>query len=75
VITPNRTELAEATALPVSSEDHIIAAGKKLRQITTADAILVTRSEEGMTIVGDRRRYHRTSVGGAPRSARCHRRG
>jgi D-beta-D-heptose 7-phosphate kinase/D-beta-D-heptose 1-phosphate adenosyltransferase len=53
VITPNRAELAEATTLPVASEAQIIAAGRKLRGITDADTILVTRSEEGMTIVAD----------------------
>jgi D-beta-D-heptose 7-phosphate kinase/D-beta-D-heptose 1-phosphate adenosyltransferase len=53
VITPNRNELAEATGTTVATEDEIVAAGRALRGLTQASAIVVTRSDHGMTIVGE----------------------
>jgi D-beta-D-heptose 7-phosphate kinase/D-beta-D-heptose 1-phosphate adenosyltransferase len=52
VITPNRSELAEATGMPVDSDAAIVAAAESLRQQIGVDAVLVTRSGEGMTLVG-----------------------
>ncbi len=53
VITPNRGELAEAVRASVDVEADLIAAAQRLRNETKADNILVTRSGEGMTLVGD----------------------
>ncbi|MSO73384.1 MAG: D-glycero-beta-D-manno-heptose-7-phosphate kinase [Rhodospirillaceae bacterium] len=51
VIAPNRAELAEATGMPVDDDAGVIAAARSLCVCTTSDAILVTRSGEGMTLV------------------------
>ncbi len=51
VITPNRRELAEATGMPVDSEAGIVAAARKLMAAHGFGAVLVTRSEDGMSLV------------------------
>jgi D-beta-D-heptose 7-phosphate kinase/D-beta-D-heptose 1-phosphate adenosyltransferase len=51
IITPNRGELAQAAGAPVSSETALVAAAQNLRRATNTDAVLVTRSGEGMTLV------------------------
>jgi D-beta-D-heptose 7-phosphate kinase/D-beta-D-heptose 1-phosphate adenosyltransferase len=50
LITPNRKELAEASRRPVTSEAEIVAAAQELARIVECDAVLVTRSEAGMTL-------------------------
>jgi D-beta-D-heptose 7-phosphate kinase/D-beta-D-heptose 1-phosphate adenosyltransferase len=50
LITPNRKELAEATRRPVTSEAEIVAAAEELAAIVDCEAVLVTRSEVGMTL-------------------------
>jgi D-beta-D-heptose 7-phosphate kinase/D-beta-D-heptose 1-phosphate adenosyltransferase len=50
LITPNRKELAEATRRPVTSEAEIVAAAEELAAIVDCEAVLVTRSEAGMTL-------------------------
>ncbi len=50
LITPNRKELAEATHRPVTTEGEIVAAATELARIVETEAVLVTRSEEGMTL-------------------------
>jgi D-beta-D-heptose 7-phosphate kinase / D-beta-D-heptose 1-phosphate adenosyltransferase len=52
LITPNRSELAEATGMAVDSDAAIVAAAENLRQQIGVDAVLVTRSGEGMSLVG-----------------------
>ncbi len=51
VVTPNRKELAEAAGLPTASDDEIEAAARRLMDRCGIDTILVTRSQEGMTLV------------------------
>ncbi len=51
VVTPNRRELAEATGLPVDDEAAIVAAGTALREAHGFGAVLVTRAEDGMTLL------------------------
>jgi D-beta-D-heptose 7-phosphate kinase / D-beta-D-heptose 1-phosphate adenosyltransferase len=51
LITPNRAELADATRSNARTDDEIAAAAASLREALAADAVLVTRSEEGMTLV------------------------
>ena len=53
VITPNRSELAAATGTAVATEQELVAAGQALKRLTQAAAIVVTRSDQGMTIIGD----------------------
>jgi D-beta-D-heptose 7-phosphate kinase/D-beta-D-heptose 1-phosphate adenosyltransferase len=50
LLTPNRKELAAAVHRPVSSEAEVASAAAELADIAGADAVLVKRSEEGMTL-------------------------
>jgi D-beta-D-heptose 7-phosphate kinase / D-beta-D-heptose 1-phosphate adenosyltransferase len=51
LITPNRHELAEAARLSAVTDAEIVAAAAELNRIVGSEAVLVTRSEEGMTFV------------------------
>ena len=51
LITPNRQELAEATHSTAVTDAEIVAAATGLAQAVEAQAVLVTRSEAGMTLV------------------------
>ena len=51
LITPNRSELAEATGAAVDSHEAIVAAAHQLREKIDVAGVLVTRSGEGMTLV------------------------
>lgn len=53
IITPNSKELANATTLPTDTDDHIEAAAKTLLQQTKITAIVATRSQDGMSILGE----------------------
>jgi D-beta-D-heptose 7-phosphate kinase/D-beta-D-heptose 1-phosphate adenosyltransferase len=53
MITPNRQELADVTRSAAKSDDEIVSAAGALRGAVEAEAVLVTRSEGGMTLVGD----------------------
>ena len=50
LITPNRQELADATGSAARSDAEIAAAADSLREQFDAAAVLVTRSEDGMTL-------------------------
>jgi D-beta-D-heptose 7-phosphate kinase / D-beta-D-heptose 1-phosphate adenosyltransferase len=50
LITPNRQELGAAIHRPVTTEAEIAKAAAELSRIVESDAVLVTRSEEGMTL-------------------------
>jgi D-beta-D-heptose 7-phosphate kinase/D-beta-D-heptose 1-phosphate adenosyltransferase len=51
VVTPNRRELAEATGLSLTSEASIVAAAQVLLQRHHFGAVLVTRAEDGMSLI------------------------
>jgi len=51
LITPNRRELAEASGCPIDSENEIVLAAKSLIERFRFGAILVTRSEDGMSLI------------------------
>jgi D-beta-D-heptose 7-phosphate kinase/D-beta-D-heptose 1-phosphate adenosyltransferase len=51
VVTPNRKELAEATGLTLDSEASIVAAAQVLLQRHHFGAVLVTRAEDGMSLI------------------------
>jgi D-beta-D-heptose 7-phosphate kinase/D-beta-D-heptose 1-phosphate adenosyltransferase len=53
LVTPNRQELAEATHRVAQTDDDIAAAASELGRALDAQAVLVTRSEAGMTLVGE----------------------
>jgi D-beta-D-heptose 7-phosphate kinase / D-beta-D-heptose 1-phosphate adenosyltransferase len=50
LLTPNRAELAAAVHRPVTSDAEIAAAAAELARAVGSEAVLVTRSEEGMTL-------------------------
>ena len=51
LITPNRRELTDATAMPVDLADDIVAAAQHLIDSYDFGAVLATRSQDGMTLV------------------------
>ncbi len=51
MITPNRQELADATHRMAQTDDDVAAAATELGRAIGAKAVLVTRSEAGMTLV------------------------
>jgi D-beta-D-heptose 7-phosphate kinase/D-beta-D-heptose 1-phosphate adenosyltransferase len=51
VVTPNRKELHEATAMPVDSDEQVVAAARHLIDTCGFEAVLVTRSQDGMTLL------------------------
>lgn len=51
LLTPNRKELAEATGHRAATEAEIIEAAKSAMQGVDCEAIIVTRSEHGMSLV------------------------
>jgi D-beta-D-heptose 7-phosphate kinase/D-beta-D-heptose 1-phosphate adenosyltransferase len=58
IVTPNRGELAEATGLAVDTEEGILAAMRALQAAHGFGAVLVTRSEDGMTLLDGERMHH-----------------
>ncbi len=51
VVTPNRAELALASNRTVETEDELIAAARIVMETNSIDAVLVTRSAEGMSLI------------------------
>jgi D-beta-D-heptose 7-phosphate kinase/D-beta-D-heptose 1-phosphate adenosyltransferase len=51
VLTPNALELARATGMPVGGDAEAAAAGARALADAQADAVLVKRSEKGLTLV------------------------
>jgi D-beta-D-heptose 7-phosphate kinase/D-beta-D-heptose 1-phosphate adenosyltransferase len=51
VVTPNQQELADATRTTLQSDTDVAAAAAMLADTVSARAVLVTRSEAGMTLV------------------------
>lgn len=51
LLTPNRKELAEATKMAVDTDEAVVAAARHLIETCGVEAVLVTRSQDGMTLV------------------------
>jgi len=51
LVTPNRKELHEATRMPVGNDEEIVAAARQLIAGSGIANVLVTRSQDGMTLV------------------------
>ena len=51
LVTPNRRELAIASGLPVSDDQEIVAAARTVIERCGIEAMVVTRSEQGLTVV------------------------
>ena len=58
VLTPNRKELHEATGMSVDGDDAIVAACRHLIATCGIDAVLATRSQDGMTLVTAQGQVH-----------------
>ena len=58
LITPNRQELADATNSPAATDDQVAAAAAEIARELGAKAVLVTRSEAGMTLVAGEAAVH-----------------
>jgi D-beta-D-heptose 7-phosphate kinase/D-beta-D-heptose 1-phosphate adenosyltransferase len=58
VIKPNRQQLTDVIGRNLEGEDDIVTAAQELRRGTGARAILVTRSEAGMTLVSEGEPLH-----------------
>ena len=58
LVTPNRQELADATHSAARTDEEIANAATKLCDALAAKAVLVTRSEAGMTLVSDGSSVH-----------------
>ena len=56
LMTPNRKELADATRRAARGDAEVAAAAEELAAIVGSAGVLVTRSEEGMTLYTPRRR-------------------
>ncbi len=50
-VTPNRRELEEASALPAGDNAEVVAAAQRLMEACDIKGVLITRSEQGMTLV------------------------
>lgn len=51
LLTPNRKELHEATGMAVDSDAGVVKAARKLIDTCGVEAVLVTRSQDGMSLV------------------------
>ncbi|MEO0249211.1 MAG: D-glycero-beta-D-manno-heptose-7-phosphate kinase, partial [candidate division WOR-3 bacterium] len=51
LLTPNLKELGEASGLPVDGDEAVVQASRKLIQLSGVEAVLTTRSQDGMTLV------------------------
>lgn len=50
VITPNKHEAELASGIPITGEDSLLRAGRKILQMTRAENVIITRGEEGMAV-------------------------
>ncbi len=50
LLTPNRNEVELATGIKIKDETSLLEAGRKLRSELELEALVITRSEEGMTV-------------------------
>lgn len=51
LVTPNRTELADASDMPTGTDAEVAAAAKSVIDLTGVENILATRSKDGMSVV------------------------
>jgi len=57
-VTPNRRELAQASALPVGTDAEVEAACRAVMETCGIAAVVATRSEQGMSVVADGAVHH-----------------
>ena len=57
LVTPNRKELADAIGLPADSTEEVVSAAAQIARQSGIDAVLATRSHDGMTLVRNAHNY------------------
>jgi rfaE bifunctional protein kinase chain/domain len=57
LITPNKNEASDASGIEIRDEKSLLAAGAKLVRMWRADAVLITRGPEGMSLFRPRRAF------------------
>jgi rfaE bifunctional protein kinase chain/domain len=50
LVTPNKNEASEASGIAIADENSLVAAGKKLVRKWRAEAVLITRGADGMSL-------------------------
>jgi rfaE bifunctional protein kinase chain/domain len=55
LITPNKDEASEASGISIRDGESLLAAGEKLLRIWQAEAVLITRGPDGMSLFRSRR--------------------
>ena len=58
VVTPNRQELALASGMPTEGDEEVVAACRHIIETAGVEAVLATRSEQGMTLVDRDATHH-----------------
>ena len=58
VLKPNRRELSLATGMPAGSDDEVTAASRMLIATSGVEAVIATRSEQGMSVITNRQAVH-----------------
>lgn len=58
ILTPNRGELKQATAMPVTTDADIILAARSLIEKYNVSSVLATRSQEGMSLITQTNEHH-----------------
>jgi len=56
--TPNRAELAEASGMPVTGDEAIVTAARHIMDTCGIRNLLVTRSQDGMTLIAENGTVH-----------------
>ena len=51
IVTPNRKELETATGMPTATDDDVRAAAMKIMMDCGIDAVMATRSQDGMSVI------------------------
>ncbi len=61
-ITPNLKELADVSGEPIDSQENIIKIASKLKANYNLSGLLVTKSQDGMTLLGTDDKFHHIST-------------
>jgi len=51
LVKPNRKEISEAVGQEINSDQEVLAAGKKLLEVAQLEYLLITRGQDGMTVL------------------------
>lgn len=62
LLTPNRKEAQQATGIAIVDEESLLAAGRKLLAELELEALVLTRSEQGMTVFSTAGEMHLPTV-------------